>query len=112
MKTTKISIIIATIGMFTLSSGLRLQAEQPKMNEALEQLEKARKSDHPVEHLERAKHDLELAEHNKHGERVEAIHQVNEAISFARKGEMKHMEAHIDLAIREVREGKHEAGRR
>ena len=79
------------------------------MNGAIVQLEEAKHARHPVEHLERAKADLHDAKHNKHGERVEAIHHVNAAIEAARKHEHKAMEAHIDAAIRDVREGEHAA---
>lgn len=78
------------------------------MEEALEQLEKARKSEHPIDHLENAKRHLEDAVHNKHGERAEALHQVFEAIEAARKDEHHRMEEHIGFAIMEIREGKHE----
>ena len=86
-----------------------VHAVQPEMSQALVQLEEAKHAKHPVEHLERAKHDLQDAKHNKHGERVEAIHHVNEAIAAAHKHNHKAMEAHIDAAIRDVREGKHAA---
>ncbi|MEO6741020.1 MAG: hypothetical protein ABIP20_12260, partial [Chthoniobacteraceae bacterium] len=86
-------------------------AGQPEMNGAIVQLEEAKHARHPVEHLEKAKHDLEAAKHNKHGERVEAIHHVEEAIAAAHKHSHKAMEAHIDAAIRDVREGKHAARR-
>ena len=51
------------------------------------------------------------ARHNKHGERVEAIRHVNEAIEAARHHNHKAMEGHIDAAIRDVRQGKHAARR-
>ena len=86
-------------------------AAQPEMNGAIEQLEHARKARHPIEHLEKAKHELEEAKHNKHGERVEALKQVHEAIEAARHHNHKAMHAHIDAAIREIREGKHAASR-
>ena len=51
---------------------------------------------------------LEEASHNKHGERVVAVHQINEAIEAARKHEHKRMEEHIAHAIKDIREGKEE----
>ena len=84
-------------------------AGQPEMNGAIVQLDEAKHARHPIEHLESAKHELEDAKHNKHGERVEAIRHVTEAIEAARKHEHKAMEAHIDAAIHEVREGRHAA---
>lgn len=84
---------------------------QPEMNQAIVQLEEARRARHPIEHLERAKNDLQDARRNKGGERVEAIRHVNEAIEAARHHNVRAMEGHIDAAIRDVREGKHDARR-
>ena len=110
MKTFLSKSVICAVSIVALTLGTtRLQAAQPEMNDAIEQLEKAKHAEHPMEHLEKAKLHLEEAEHNKRGERVEAIHQVNEAIEAHRKGEHKLMEEHIDFAIKEIREGKHEA---
>jgi hypothetical protein len=86
-------------------------AAQPEMNQAIVQLEEARHARHPIEHLERAKNDLQDASHNKNGERVEAIRHVNEAIEAARHHDHRAMEGRIDAAIRDVREGKHAARR-
>ena len=102
MKSLILSLVIAV-------SSIAFAAKQPQMNEAIEQLEHARKARHPIEHLEKAKYHLEHAEHNKGGERVEAINQVNEAIAAARKYEHHRMENHISHAIEDIREGKHKA---
>jgi Small metal-binding protein len=110
MKTTPLSSILCILSLMialTLGAG-RLLAEQPEMNMAIEQLEMAKKGA-PIEHLEKAKHHLEEAKRDKGGERVEAIHQIDEAIAAARKDEHKRMEEHIDKAIADVREGKHDA---
>lgn len=88
-----------------------VQPAQPEMNQAIIQLEEAKHSRQPIEHLERAKNDLQDAKHNKAGERVEAIKHVNEAIEAARKHNHKAMEVHIDAAIRDIRQGKHAARR-
>ena len=110
MKTPQFKIILCVLSVLALAgSPLRLIAAQPEMNSAIEQLEKAKRAEHPIEHLEKAKTHLEEAEHNKKGERVEALHQVHEAIEAARKGEHGRMEEHINRAIAEVREGKHDA---
>lgn len=117
MKTSITSLLIAvsTIALCGTASARPFVARaaahtaQPEMSEAIVQLEEAKHAKHPILHLEKAKHDLEDAKHNKHGERVEAIHQVNEAIAAAHKHEHKVMEKHIDAAIRDVREGKHAA---
>ena len=87
------------------------RAAQPEMNGAIAQLEEAKHAAHPIEHLEKAKHDLQDASHNKHGERIEALKQVHEAIEAARQDKHKAMETHIDAAIRDIREGKHAARR-
>ena len=112
MKTNLKSLLIA-LSAFALcgTATARPAHEQPEMNQAITQLEEARHARHPIEHLERAKNDLQDARHNKGGERVEAIRHVNEAIEAARHHNHKAMEGHIDAAIRDVRQGKHAARR-
>jgi len=109
MKKTLKSLLAAACA-FALCGTVR--AAQPEMNAALANLEEAKHSHHPIEHLERAKHDLEEARHNKHGERVEAIRQISEAIGAARKHHHEAMHEHIERAIHEVREGEHLARKR
>ena len=102
MKTSVIALV--SLSILVLSG--RIPAAQPQMNEAIEQLEAARKAKHPVEHLEKALHHLEAAKKDKGGERVEAIHQTMQAISAAKKDEHRLMEEHITKAIHDIREGK------
>ncbi len=110
MKTPLIKSTVFALSAMLLATGTaRLYAGQPEMTGAIEQLEHARKSEHPLEHLEKAKHDLKEAAHNKHGERVEAIHQIEEAIKDEKKHEHHRMEEHIERAIKEIREGKRDA---
>lgn len=107
---TRIRSIFAAICTLALCGTVR--AIQPEMNEALHNLEEAKHGKNPIEHLEKAKRHLEEAAHNKHGERVEAIKQINEAIAAHQHKEHKAMHEHIERAIREVREGEREAGRK
>ncbi len=107
---TPIKSILAAICTFALCGTVR--AFQPEMNEALHNLEEAKHGKNPIEHLEKAKHHLEEAAHNKHGERLEAIRQINEAIAAHRRKEHKLMHEHIERAIRDVREGEHDASRK
>lgn len=112
MKTSVKSIVIALCAVALCgTANARPAIAQPEMNGAIAQLEEAKHARHPIEHLERAKHELEEARHNKHGERVEALNQIHEAIEAERHNDHRAMHAHIDAAIREVREGKHDARR-
>lgn len=109
MKAKTTQLLLCLCSIFTLVLGTpSVKADQPMMDRAIEQLELARKRDH-IEHLEKAKHDLEEAAHNKGGERREAIHHIDEAINAAHAKEHERMEKHIDMAISDVRAGKHEA---
>jgi DNA integrity scanning protein DisA with diadenylate cyclase activity len=103
-KTTLKSLLAAAC---TLALCGTVRAAQPEMNAALANLEEAKHSHHPIEHLERAKHELEDAKHNKHGERVAAIRQVHEAIEAARHHHHRAMHEHIERAIHDIREGEH-----
>ena len=111
MKTKLKSLIVALSALALCGAPAFAAGKQPEMNAAIEQLEHARKAHHPIEQLEQAKHELEEARHNKGGERVEAIKQVNEAIEAAHHHNHKAMHEHIEAAIREVRESKHAASR-
>jgi hypothetical protein len=108
MKLTPLrTTLITVLSMLALTLGAnRLHAEQVEMNMAIEQLEKAKHDERHIEHLEKAKFHLEEARHNKHGERVEAMHQIDLAIEDAKAHDFHRMEEHIDHAIHEVREGK------
>ena len=109
MKTSKISILLCVLSIMALTLGsTRVMADQPVMNQAIEQLELAKKGEHHLDHLEKAKQLLEQARRDKGGERKEAIQHINEAMVAARKDERKRMETQIDLAIADVREGKRE----
>jgi hypothetical protein len=99
--------LIVALTALSLTLGVnRLHADQPEMNMAIEQLEKAKHEPNHAEHLEKAKFHLEEAARNKHGERVAAIEQIRMALDDVRKGELHRMEEHINAAIHEVREGK------
>ena len=109
MKTT-IKSLLAAVCAFALSA--TVHALQPEMNEAIHNLEEAKHHERPIEHLEKAKHHLEEAAHNKHGERVAAIRQIDEAIAAHRAGDHRAMHEHIERAIHEVREGERDARRK
>jgi hypothetical protein len=108
MKLTPLrTTLITVLSALALTTGAaRLHAEQVEMNMAIEQLEKAKHDENHIEHLEKAKFHLEEARHNKHGERVEAMRQIDMAIGDAKAHEFRRMEEHIDHAIHDVREGK------
>ena len=104
MKTNRILTVVATIGLL-MTPALRVHAES-RAAEAIEQLDRAKRSEHPIEHLEKAKLELEMSDRVKRGEKWEALIQVNEAIEAVRKGEHRMMEKHIERAIHEIKEGK------
>jgi hypothetical protein len=113
MKTPLFRFMIAALSVAAFSLGPTLKADQPRMNEALAELDLARtahKGNH-IEHLENAKRMLEAAAPNKGGERVQAIQDIDRAIEAARNHEGKRMEELIDRATADVRQGKWE-GRR
>lgn len=113
MKTPQFRAIICAVSLAALTAGTGLKADQPRMNEAIAELEMAKtahKGNH-IDHLENAKRMLEAAAPNKGGERMEAMQNIDRAIAAARQHEGKRMEELIDRAITDVRQGKFE-GRR
>jgi hypothetical protein len=113
MKTPQFRAIVCALSLAAVSLGPGLMADQPRMNEAIAELQMAKtaqKGNH-IDHLENAKRMLEAAAPNKGGERVQAMQNIDQAIAAARNHEGKRMEDLIDRAIADVREGKFE-GRR
>jgi hypothetical protein len=111
MKTPQFRSLICAISLATLSLGPALRADQPRMNEAIAELEMAKtahKGNH-IDHLENARRMLVAATPNKGGERMEAIQNIDRAIEAARKHEGQRMEELIDRAMTDVRQGKFEA---
>jgi len=113
MKTNPFRSLICALSLAALSLGPALQADQPRMNEAIAELEMAKtahKGNH-IDHLENARRMLEAAAPNKGGERQQAMANIDRAIEAARNHEGRRMEELIDRAITDVRQGKFE-GRR
>ena len=87
----------------------RIQAGE--FEEALDHLEHAKWSEkdwrpeRAIEQLIAAKHRLEDAIHSHHGERGEAIHQIDKALEAARGHEFRRVNEHIEAAILDVRAG-------
>ena len=113
MKTT-LRKTIAFLSMLALTLVMGVSTVQAgEFEDALSQLEHAKWSEkdwhveHAIEHLESAKHHLEEANRSHHGERREAIHQIDEALHAAHAKEFRRINEHIDLAIRDVRAGMH-----
>jgi hypothetical protein len=112
MKTTTRRTAIATVGLFALTLVLGVpQTQAGEFEEALDHLEHAKWSErdwrpeHAIDELEIAKHRLEDAIHSHHGERHEAIHQIDKALEAARGHEYRRVNEHIEAAIHDVREG-------
>jgi tetratricopeptide (TPR) repeat protein len=103
-----VSILVMLTLTFVLGVS-RIQAGE--FEEALEHLEHAKWSERDwrperaIEQLEVAKHRLEDAIHSHHGERHEAIRQIDKALEAARAHEFRRVNEHIEAAIHDVREG-------
>lgn len=78
---------------------------QPKMEDAVHDLQDAKKDSDPIPLLEKAKGTLKKASKNKHGDRKKAISIVDLAISAAQNGNTKEMISKIDSAIATLHDG-------
>ena len=105
MKTPAIKLIVVICLAF-LSSTRFLQAaaeeKQPKMEQALHDLQEAKTAAEPIPLLENAKKSLKGAKHNKRGFRLEADGPIDKAIEEAKIGNKEKMVEKIDAAIAEV----------
>jgi hypothetical protein len=118
MKTTIRRTAIRTPAILALTLALALTfvfgvspARAGEFEEALDHLEHAKWSEkdwrpeRAIEQLEIAKRRLEDAIHSHHGERHEAIRQIDKALEAARGHEFRRVNEHIEAAILDVREG-------
>ena len=85
--TTRIMLVaclaFGTLGVMNTASAAETQ---PRMEKAIELLNKAKDDPTPLPLLEKAKEHLQNAPANKGGDRVGAIKLINEAIDVAQKG--------------------------
>jgi type I site-specific restriction endonuclease len=112
IKTMKLRAATSILTMLAITFTLGVSSVKAgEFEEALDHLEHAKWSEkdwHPeraIEQLEIAKHRLEDAIHSHHGERHEAIHQIDKALEAARGHEFHRVNEHIEAAIHDVREG-------
>jgi biopolymer transport protein ExbB/TolQ len=112
MKTVNLRKAVSILVMLALTFVIgvtRVQAGE--FEEALDHLEHAKWSERDwrperaIENLEAAKHRLEDAIHSHHGERHEAIAQIDRALDAARHHEFHRVNEHIEAAIHDVQEG-------
>ena len=75
------------------------------MKAAVELLHRAQDGHEPLPLLRAAKKELEEAEHDKAGFRVEAIRIIDHAIVEGEAGRPVKMEEHITAAIKAIRDG-------
>jgi hypothetical protein len=107
--TTTLVMLVLTFALAFALGVSRVQAGE--FEEALDHLEHAKWSEkdwrpeRAIGELEAAKHRLEDAIHSHHGERHEAIRQIDLALGAARGHEFHHVNEHIEAAIHDVREG-------
>jgi hypothetical protein len=72
-----IAIACITLAAFGSPSAARAADNQPRMDKAIELLEKAKRDSKPVTLLEKAKEHVENASANKGGRRVAAMKAIN-----------------------------------
>ena len=106
MKTQIKSLVVAFCTLALCASPVTARAAKAEKVGPVEHLEIALKSRHPLEHLEKAKHELEAGMH-KQGDHAGAMQQINEAIKAAHHHNHKAVHHHTEQAIHELREGNH-----
>ncbi len=102
--------IISVALICCCSSTLTFAApDQPRMRAAIDLLNAAKTAESPLPVLRAAKKKLHEARPNKHGERLDAIEAVNEAIALATVGDKNKMVQKIDHAVAQVYSGMRKA---
>ena len=105
MKTHTFKLIVVVCLAFLSSMGFpqaALEEKQPKMEQALHDLQEAKTAAEPIPLLENAKKSLKQAKHNKRGFRLEADGPIDKAIEEAKTGNKEKMVQKIDAAIAEI----------
>jgi len=108
-------ILILTVGFLAAGGLVQGAAEerQPHMEAALHFLQEAKTSASPGEALHSAKHELDIAAHNKHGWRVISLEKLDQAIQALEAGDTQRMKEKIDATIADVHDAMaHANGRR
>ncbi len=107
MRTFSRVLGFACVVMFAHLSAVQAASEnkQPTMEQALHDLQEAKRAADPMSLLEAAKKTLKHAKQNKHGSRLDAIALVDEAISMAKAGDMEKMRQKVDAAIANIHSG-------
>lgn len=98
--TRRLALLSITLGLFGSAVGADVQ---PRMEKAIELLEKAKTDAKPVPLLEKAKEHVQNAPANKGGARPKAIKAIDAAIETANSG--KSAVKKIDLAIEALKAG-------
>ncbi len=102
MKSLLALLLTVALGFGTMPA-LAEERVQPKMDAALEALQRARTSKEPLPLLQKARNEVEHAKHNKGGRRPDAIKEIDDAIDLVKQGQSA--EAKITYAIAMIRAG-------
>jgi len=100
--------ILVALALF-VGSAVISRADQPHMRAAIDALQAAKTAELPLPHLEAARKHLNQSSQDKRGSRKDAIEIVNDAIKFAKEGDMEKMRQKIARAIAEVHSGMEKA---
>jgi tetratricopeptide (TPR) repeat protein len=106
MKITRAFVTLLVIVLFqSLIPLAKGDPTQPRMENAIEQLEAAKTAERPLPDLEAARKALKNARQNKDGQRLDALGFVNEAIEYAKAGDKEKMLERINKAIANAKSG-------
>jgi hypothetical protein len=81
------------------------EGKQPKMEDAVHDLQDAKRASDPIPLLQKAKGEVKKASKNKHGDRKKAMSIIDLAIAAAQDGNTKDMTSKIDSAIATIHDG-------
>jgi hypothetical protein len=105
------TLFSAVLALALLGLGVTpANADLPRLRNALDELQAAKKADNPMPLLKSARKLLNTATRgNKLGDRDESVEKINEAITALKEGDKNKMTQKINAAIANLHQGKAKA---
>ncbi len=112
MKTALLILVRVACAILFISSVTLVRADFPQQRKALDELQAAKKADHPLPLLESAKNRITKANKgDRGGDKKDVIQKIDEAIEQLAAGNKDKMEQKINAAIANLHQGKDKSKR-
>jgi hypothetical protein len=101
----RICLFTGFLALLAATATLSAREEHTQMHEAADALHAAQSSANPIGDLEKARRSLDFAIKNKRGNRIEAIHFIDQAIDAIKAGQRIAANKLIEQALGDIDKG-------